>query len=106
MHFIFNTNKWFQATTTCSTALMNTENDENGSVDYIHASVSSLSSDSDSGSFFFFKLRACMRFFFLDGVKLDSYSESNLFDTSSPFEQGMTKFNVLHIKAWYTILEK
>ena len=59
MHFIFNTNKWFQATTTCSTALMNTENDENGSVDYIHASVSSLSSDSDSGSFFFF-LTTCM----------------------------------------------
>ena len=46
-----------QATTTCSTALMNTENDENGTVDYTHASVSSLSSDSDSGTFllvFFF----------------------------------------------------
>ena len=45
-------------------------------------------------------------FFFLDGVQLDSYSESNLFDTSSPFEQGMTKINVLHIQAWYKILEK
>ena len=42
-----------QATTTCSTALMNTENDENGTVDYTHASVSSLSSDSDSGTFLF-----------------------------------------------------
>ena len=43
-----------QATTTCSTALMNTENDENGTVDYTHASVSSLSSDSDSGTFLLF----------------------------------------------------
>ena len=43
-----------QATTSCSTALMNTENDENGTVDYTHASVSSLSPDSDSGTFLFF----------------------------------------------------
>ena len=82
-----------QATTTSSTALMNTENDENGTVDYTHASVSSLSSDSDSGNFLFFNyIHVCDFYFFLDGVQLDSYSESNLFDTSSPFEQGMTKF--------------
>ena len=30
---------------------MNTEKDENVTVDYTHASVSSLSSDSDSGTF-------------------------------------------------------
>ena len=35
-------------TTTCSTASMNTENDENG---HTHAFVSSLSSDLDSGTF-------------------------------------------------------
>ena len=53
MNFIFNNNYVVddQETTTCSTALMNTENDENVTVDYTHASVSSLLSDSDSGTF-------------------------------------------------------
>ena len=50
-----------QATTTCSMALMNTANDENGTVDYTHATVSSLSSDSDSGTFLLvFFLTTCL----------------------------------------------
>ena len=99
-----------QATTTCSTALMNTENDENVTVDYTHASFQAFRLIQIqvllyySSCFLFYYVHVC-DFFFLDGVQLDSYSESNLFDTLSPFEQGMKKFNVLHIQTWYTILE-